>query len=346
MKFLIQILFILVIFFKTGNLLSDNYLFNVNNILLEKKDNKSINQLADQAIKEAFDQLLKRIILKEDIKNLSNLNLTEVKELVSFYNVSKIPKGERNKINFSITFDKDKMHQLLFKKRVAYSDIKDKEIYILPILIKENEIFIFSNNFFYENWNKSNKDELIEFILPLENIEIIQNIFKSRENLFNLDLNELLNEYTNKNIAIVLIQNMNNSETKVYLKSRIQNKVISKNINIKTNNSNDLVSKNKVIFGIKDELKNLIKSQNLIDIRTPSFLNVKIILNKKNNLLLFNSKIKKMDFVENIFIQEFGKNYVNLKIKYLGKLEKMKRQLKDEGINLEFKNDQWIMKFL
>ena len=187
---------------------------------------------------------------------------------------------------------------------------------------------------------------MIEFILPLENIEIIQNIFKSRENLFNLDLNELLNEYTNKNIAIVLIQNMNNSETKVYLKSRIQNKVISKNINIKTNNSNDLVSKNKVIFGIKDELKNLIKSQNLIDIRTPSFLNVKIILNKKNNLLLFNSKIKKMDFVENIFIQEFGKNYVNLKIKYLGKLEKMKRQLKDEGINLEFKNDQWIMKFL
>ena len=37
-------------------------------------------------------------------------------------------------------------------------------------------IFIFSNNFFYDNWNKIEKDELIEFILPLENIEIIQNI--------------------------------------------------------------------------------------------------------------------------------------------------------------------------
>ena len=47
-------------FFKTGNLLSDNNLFNVNNILLEKKDNISNKQLANKAIKEAFDQLIKK----------------------------------------------------------------------------------------------------------------------------------------------------------------------------------------------------------------------------------------------------------------------------------------------
>ena len=41
MKLLKQILFILIVFFKTGNLLSENNLFNVNNILLNKKDNLS-----------------------------------------------------------------------------------------------------------------------------------------------------------------------------------------------------------------------------------------------------------------------------------------------------------------
>ena len=45
MKFFKQISFILVIFFQTGNLLSDNDLFSVNNILLEKKGNISNVQL-------------------------------------------------------------------------------------------------------------------------------------------------------------------------------------------------------------------------------------------------------------------------------------------------------------
>ena len=56
-------------------------------------------------------------------------------------------------VNFSVTFDKDKIHELFFEKGVSYSDISDKELFILPVLIKENELFIFNNNFFYENWN-------------------------------------------------------------------------------------------------------------------------------------------------------------------------------------------------
>ena len=37
MKLLKQIIIILIVFFKTGNLLSENNLFNVNNILINKK---------------------------------------------------------------------------------------------------------------------------------------------------------------------------------------------------------------------------------------------------------------------------------------------------------------------
>ena len=38
MKLLLQTIIILIIFLKTGNLLSDNNLFDVNNIILEKKE--------------------------------------------------------------------------------------------------------------------------------------------------------------------------------------------------------------------------------------------------------------------------------------------------------------------
>ena len=56
MKLYKQIIFILIVFFKTETLLSENNLFNVNNIRLEKKDKITNNQLANQAIKKGFDK--------------------------------------------------------------------------------------------------------------------------------------------------------------------------------------------------------------------------------------------------------------------------------------------------
>ena len=46
-------------------------------------------------------------------------------------------------LNFSISFDKDKIHNLFFKRQILYSEIVDKDLYILPILEKDDEIFCF-----------------------------------------------------------------------------------------------------------------------------------------------------------------------------------------------------------
>ena len=43
-----------------------------------------------------------------------------------------------------------------------------------------------TKNYFYEKWNEINHDELIEFILPLENIEILQNINQLKDDLLNV----------------------------------------------------------------------------------------------------------------------------------------------------------------
>ena len=99
----------------------------------------------------------------------------------------------------------------------------------------------------------------------------------------------------------------------------------------------------KIIRDLKLELVNLIKSANLIDIRTPSFLNVKLNLNKKSNLEILNVRIKNIDSIENIYVQEFNKDSMNLRIKYLGKLDKIINQLKKENINLSLIRDQWVI---
>ena len=78
MKFFKQISIILVIFFQTGNLLSDNSLFSVNNILLEKKGNISNVKLANEAIKIGFSRLTERILHNKDIIKVSNLDFSKV----------------------------------------------------------------------------------------------------------------------------------------------------------------------------------------------------------------------------------------------------------------------------
>ena len=60
-------------FFKTETLLSENNLFNVNNIELEKNDKISNSALADQAIKTGFNQLITKILLEEDKKSFQTL---------------------------------------------------------------------------------------------------------------------------------------------------------------------------------------------------------------------------------------------------------------------------------
>ena len=63
---------ILVIFLKTGNVLSLENIFNVNNIEIAKKPNNSNDDLANKAIKKGFEKLLEKILLNRDINDEKN----------------------------------------------------------------------------------------------------------------------------------------------------------------------------------------------------------------------------------------------------------------------------------
>jgi len=216
----------------------------------------------------------------------------------------------------------------------------------LPILISSEGINIFNNNLFYEKWNDFFDNDLIEFILPLENIEIIENINSNKNSLIDLNIDDLFQEYSKKNLALVLIEDEKKDDKKIYIKTKIQGKRISKSLNIKGKNNKENDIYQKIIIETKKELIDLVKSKNLIDIRTPSFLNVKLELNKKNNIVEINSRIKKIDLIDNIFVHQFNKDYMSLRIKYLGKLEKIINQLKEQDINLQLINEQWFIKTL
>ena len=196
MKCFKLIVIILVIFTKTGNVFSEDNLFNVNNIELSKKTNITNDDLSKKAIQIGFEELKNKILLEKDLIKLSNLNFTQINELVSYYQVVSQNSADllSEKISYNIFFDKDKIHELFYKKGILYSEITKRELYILPILKDKDQFYIYNNNFYYDNWNKIYENDLIEFILPLENIEIIQKINTNKNNLLNLNLSDIFEE--------------------------------------------------------------------------------------------------------------------------------------------------------
>ena len=342
MKNLIFICSILIILFKTETVLSDNNIFNVNNIEISKETSKNKEKLISDAFKKAFDELINRLLLEEDYKRISKTNLEQIRKLISYYQIiSEDENKENNNLKINVSFDKDKMHDFFYSKNILYSDIINTEVILFPLLKKEDQYFIYTQNYFYENWNEEKSDNLIQYILTTENIENIQRINLNKDNIYKIEITDFFKEHEKDNIVFANIE-VKKDTAEVFLNTRIEGKKINKNLSIKNKeNLNKKEFYREIIFEINNIIRDLIKSQNLIDVRTPSFLNVEIKLNKKSNLVEFSNRLNKIDLIDNFYVQKLNKDYVLVKIKYLGKINKIINKLKDQNINLKMIAGQW-----
>ena len=342
MKNLIFICSILIILFKTETVLSDNNIFNVNNIEISKETSKNKEKLISDAFKKAFDELINRLLLEEDYKRISKTNLEQIRKLISYYQIiSEDENKENNNLKINVFFDKDKMHDFFYGKNILYSDIINTEVILFPLLKKEDQYFIYTQNYFYENWNEEKSDNLIQYILTTENIENIQRINLNKDNIYKIEVSDFFKEHETDNIVFANIE-VKKDTAEVFLNTRIEGKKINKNLSIKNKeNLNKKEFYREIIFEINNIIRDLIKSQNLIDVRTPSFLNVEIKLNKKSNLVEFSNRLNKIDLIDNFYVQKLNKDYVLVKIKYLGKINKIINKLKDQNINLKMIAGQW-----
>ena len=56
------------------------------------------------------------------------------------------------------------------------------------------------------NWNEeTTENEIIEYLLPIENLDIIQKINLLKDNLENLEISDILSDYNNNNLVFLVI---------------------------------------------------------------------------------------------------------------------------------------------
>ena len=343
MKNLKFIIFILIILLKTGNVLCIESIFTVNNIKVNKNSFKNKEELINIAFKKGFEKLNNKILLEEDLIKTKNVNLRNIKNLVSHYQIVK--NEDENIQNFELInlyFKRDKMYDFYNKNNIKYSDVSGKILKILPVLFVNDKVFIYDNNFFYDNWLENieeNKSKNIEYIFPLENLETIETIKKNQNDLEMVNLNDIFEKDSEKDNLLVIID-YNEQKTKFFLKGKISSKKIIKNLTF-TDKSLQKIEYMDVLKFLKKEILELVKSQNIIDVGVPSFINVNLSIKNRDDLFLFQNILSDVDLIENFNVREFNNKFANINIKYYGKINKIKEKLTAKGLDIKFINNQW-----
>ena len=160
---------------------------------------------------------------------------------------------------------------------------------------------------------------------------------KNSDNLESIDLSKLFDEYKSKDNLFIVI-NYGKKNTKVFLKGYISSKMIIKNINLK---DEKILEYQNILITLKKEIFEIIKSQNIVDISRPSFLNLVLKMNQENDLIELQTLLNEIDLIENFHVNELNNKFAKIKIKYYGKINVISEKIKDKGLKLEIENNQW-----
>lgn len=338
-------LIIIVFLAKTGNVFSNQNIFDVDNIEISSKNNTNRSKLIEHGFKLGFEKLVEKILMNNDAKKISDINISQIKKLILKYQIIE-NKNIINKdiIKMNISFNREKINEFFYEKNILYSDITKTKIVLFPVLIQNEKFYIFENNYFYSNWNDDEKDtNLIEYILPIENIDDISFIKEKKNSLESADVRQILNKYDIKDY-IFLIINSEKVINKIFLKGLSSGNEVVKSFDIIVSDSNLDVEKKETINKIKIHINEIWKSQNLVDVRTPSFLNIFLEIKEENDLLNIQSVLNSIDLIQNHSVVELNKDYAKIKIKYIGKIDKIKNKFTEKNIKINISNNQWTLK--
>ena len=79
----------------------------------------------------------------------------------------------------------------------------------------------------------------------------------------------------------------------------------------------------------------------MIDVNTPSFLNLFLDTKKTNDYLKIKTIFDSIDIIENYSVLEMTNKQIKIRIKYRGKIIKLKNKLLEKKIKIKIKNNIW-----
>ena len=340
------IFFSTLLFFNFSSTELKSSIFSVNDIEITEpfELNFKKEKVVDKAFIKAFKRLMKMTVISSEEIKLSRIKNNEIKNLIDSFKI----KDERFIKNYySAKFDVNfnKQNTLLFfeKKNIFPSLPKKKSIFILPILIDTTNttVNLFNQNPFFFKWlDGTSKHFLLDYILPTEDIDIINTLNQNIESLENYNYSNIINKYNVKDFIVCLIF-QDNDKIKVLSKITINNnEKIQNNIynNINLDNENELTS---LIISIKNNYEDNWKKINQINRSVKLPLNISVDANDYQKNKLFKEFLNNTEFVSNFFIKDFNNKKINYRIIFNGSPARFLDLCNKNNILIDTTNQIW-----
>ena len=300
--------------------------------------------IIDSAFKIAFKELIAKITISEDKKNLNSTNIKIIESLVDSFTIVD-EKFIENKYfaKFDVDFNKKQVLNFLERENIFPSIPKEKNLFLMPILIdiEKKQISLFSENPFYFNWNSFDENYfLLKYILPNEDLDDFNLIKINLHNIEDYDFSEIISKYGLEDYIIVIFFN-NKDKLRAFSKINLNNNLIVSNKifpeikNYDKNSFYNLIKELKVYY--EDEWKKI----NLIN--TSIKLPVTLSLDSKNYKLIqkFEKKLLNLDLVSNFYIDHFSSDATIYKIIYNSSPDKFTTEFEIDNFKINTSYKIW-----
>ena len=228
--FLTATTFLFITFTKS---FSEENVFTINNIEVKGVVdlNFSREKYLDKAFSNSFEILMTKILLSRDLRKIDDIKLKQIKNLInSFQILEESYSRDEYKINVKILYDDIRVKKFLGKKNISFSQPANISAVFYPVFFINEEIQNFNENFFYKQWTKVLiKNEIINFVLPLEDLQDISEIIKMKNKIEELNISNLVNQYDIKNYVFALME-YQGEKLNIHLKTNFNNNKTNKNI--------------------------------------------------------------------------------------------------------------------
>ena len=347
---LLYIFFLLLalinIFFSTENAQAKTFSVNDIEISTPFEINFNKSKIIDQGFTLAFNELIFSIVQSKDQVKLKNTPINQIKGMIETFSIKEEKfVNEIYYLTLNVSFNKKNIFDLLEAKNVFPSLPIKKDFLFIPVFVDENknQVLMFSENKLFNNWNlKNKKSNLLNYVLPTQDLDDFNLIKKNFRDLESYDFKEIIDKY-NIDDHIITIVFKNNEKIRVFNKISFNKKNKLKNFNFNKIDLNNEKELNNFIDNLKLVYEDFWKSQN--EINTSVKLSLNISIDNTNNIKInkFEKILSNLDLIYNFYIYKFDNKNNFYKIIFNGTPDKFLEVMSYKNYQLEIKNKVWIL---
>ena len=192
-------------------------------------------------------------------------------------------------------------------------------------------------------FNKKKSYQLLEYLLPSEDLEDLNNIQEMSNSIETYDFLNLIKKYDLKDYIILIIFK-NKNELKILSKIYLNNSLkinSQKYSDVKLNNEKNL---DMILEDLKNIYEDSWKKNNEINTSIKLPLTVSIDSKNYKNIIKLEEALEKIDLISDFYIINFNNQNTNYKIIYNGSPKTFFNDMSKRNFDLNMENNVWTIK--